>query len=249
MTLGTHYDIMYDSKQVVLLEHDDADFNTQGGFLPEGVKIRIQTDVPEASAIGSEITDRKITDNGFYQRYGIEINTPLSVKLWREAYKTFVHPAGMFLSSQVSLSSVYEFGEQTPLPTWWNSSKLGSMPDAIIQPPPPILIENSASTILAQDGLGLHTTSYAEIGPGSDGYKILSRINDQVKPQTVENWHTQYSSMSAADDINARTLDDTYADMSNTINRIDEDVWHYDYLHPVDSDGAGNRTPIYGYND
>ncbi len=249
MTQGEHYEVLYDSKQVVLLEHDDADFDTREGFLPEGVKILIKTDVPDSSAIGSEVTSRKITDDGFYQRYGIEINTPLSVKLWREAYKTFVHPAGMFLSSQVTLSSVYEFGEQTPLPPWWNSSKLGSMPDAIIQPPPPIVLETSAPVMLAQGGLGLHTTSYAEISNGPDGYKILSRVNDQQLPYKVEGWHTQYSSMSAADDINARTLDDTYADMSNTINLIDEDVWHYDYLHPVDSDGAGNRTPIYGYND
>ncbi len=249
MTQGTHYEVLYDSKQVVLLEHNDADFNTRDGFLPEGVKIHIETSVPDSSAIGSDVTDRKITDNGFYQRYGISINTPLSVKLWREAYKTFVHPAGMFLSGQVSLSSEYEFGQQSPLPPWWNSSKLGSMPDAIIQPPPPVLLEASAPVMLAQGGMGLHTTSYAEIGPGPNGYKVLSRINDQVKPQTVENWHTQYSSLSAADDINARTLDDTYADMSNTINLVDEDVWHYDYLHPVDSDGAGNRTPIYGYND
>ena len=249
MTQGTHYDILYDSKQVVLLEHNDADFNTQSGFLPEGNKIRVVTSVPGASAIGSDVTDRKITDNEFYQRYGIEINTPISVNLWREAYKTFVHPAGMFLSGQVGLSSVYGFGEQTPLPFWWVSSKLGSMPDAIIQPPPPVLLEASAPVMLAQGGMGLHTTSYAEIGPGPNGYKVLSRINDQVRPQTVENWDTQYGSMSDADDINSRTLDDTYADMSNTINLMDEDVWHYDYLHPVDSDGAGNRTPIYGYND
>lgn len=249
MTQGVHYEILYDSKQIVLLEHTDADFNTPDGFLPEGDKIRIVTSVPRASAIGSDITDKKITNNEFYQRYGLEVTTPISVNLWREAYKTFVHPAGMFLSGQVGLTSVYEFGEQTPLPPWWTSSKLGSMPDAIIQPPPPVLLEGSAPVMLAQGGLGLHISSYAEIGPGPNGYKVLSRINDQISPQTVENWHTQYGSMSDADDINARTLDDTYADLSNTINLIDENVWHYDYLHPVDSDGAGNRTPIYGYND
>ena len=50
-------------------------------------------------------------------------------------------------------------------------------------------------------------------------------------------------------DINARTLDDTYADLSNVINLFDEDVWHLDYLHPIDSDGFGNRTPIWGDNE
>ena len=53
--------------------------------------------------------------------------------------------------------------------------------------------------------------------------------------------------MADADDINARTMDDTYADMSNTINLVDENVWHYNY---TDLDNYGNAIPpVLGYND
>ena len=54
--------------------------------------------------------------------------------------------------------------------------------------------------------------------------------------------------MADADDINSRTFDDAYADMSNTINPFDENLWHSDYLHPIESDGSGNRVPIWWYN-
>lgn len=255
LTEGVHYVIDYTNKKVCLKIHTDTDLGvavTQTGSLPTGIVLRIQTNLSSFTTIGSDVTDKRITDNKFYQLYGLLVSTPLSVNIWQEAYKTFVHPAGMFLSGEVALSSTFLAIRDIPVSqraVWQISSGLGAMPDAIIQPPPPVIIETAARVMLAQNNLGLHTTSYAEIGPGPNGYKVLSRVNDQIKPQTVGNWHTQYENMADADDINARTLDDTYADMSNTINLVDENVWHYDYLHPIDTDDTGGRTPIYGYND
>lgn len=245
---GLHYRIDYAQNKIVLLAHDDLDAPNSDGYLREGWELKIETSLREQSAIGVEVTDKRITDNKFYQLYGISVASPISVNIWEEAYKTFVHPAGMFLKGQVSINSLYRNQDQLPREEWQISDGLGSMPPAFIQPPPPLLIESS-SRVMGNSGLGLHTSTRAEIGPGPNGYKVLSRINDQQSPHTVGGWHTQYESLSSADDINARTLDDTYADMSNTINLVDENVWHFDYLHPVDSDGAGNRTPIYGYND
>lgn len=247
MTLGVHYSIDYANLQVYLIAHTDNTVNTQAGVLPDGVVLRIQTNLASTTTIGSDVTEKRITDNGFYQLYGLLVSTPLSVSLWREAYKSFVHPAGMFLSGQVELQSTSTFIDTLNRTEWQTSSGLGSMPDAIIQPPPPIVIQSSARIMLAQNNLGLHTSTIAEISPGPNGYKVLSRVNDQFRPQTVENWHTQYGSMADADDINARTLDDTYADLSNTINLLDENVWHYNY---TDSDGSGNaKPPVLGYND
>jgi hypothetical protein len=101
-----------------------------------------------------------------------------------------------------------------------------------------------------QETKGLLTSSVTEIAPGPDGYRIRTRPNDMFHPRTIANWDTQYGSLADADDINARTLDDSYADLSNIINLIDEDVWHFSYLHSVDSDGLGNgdSAPILGYN-
>jgi hypothetical protein len=206
------------------------------GFLPSGQSLRIVSNRSVHTTIGSDVTDKKITDNQFYQLYGLLIATPISVSIWRDAYKTFVHPAGMFLSGQVEISSVFDLG-------------LGIMPPAFIQPPPPLLIEQQANLMVKQSTKGLMTTNVTEIGPGPNGYRVVSRPNDAMHPRHIEKWHLQYGSMADADDINSRTLDDTYADLSNVINTLDEGLWHSDYLHPIDSDGSGNRTPIWGYNE
>lgn len=245
-----HYVVDYTNSKVVLLPHTDTSpglVNTTSGTLPDGATIRIQTQLRNFTAVGADITDKRITDNKFYQLYGLMVSTPLSVNIWQEAYKTFVHPAGMYLAGRVSIVSQFLAIRDVPIderPYWQISSGIGSMPPAIIQPPPPLLIETMARVMPANNNLGLHTTSYTEVGPGPNGYQVLSRINDQVKPTRlplvtdlkVDMWNTQYESMSDADDINARTMDETYADLSNTINLIDEAVWHYTYLHPSETE-------------
>lgn len=249
MVEGTHYSVDYGSKQIFLLENSSPlssstimqDLSTTG-ILQDGQKLRIQSTRRDFTAIGADVTDKKITNDKFVQLYGILISTPLSVKLWIDAYKTFVHPAGMYIAGEVDITSVFDLN-------------LGIQPSAIIQPPPPLLLEGTANISTKQpdaDGnkvLPLLSSNVTEIGPGPNGYRVVSRPNDMFNPLNIENWHTQYGSMADADDINARTLDDTYADLSNVINLFDEDVWHLDYLHPIDSDGFGNRTPIWGDNE
>jgi hypothetical protein len=248
---GLHYDIIYGVSQILLLEHEDSLVpRTQTGLLLSGDTLRITTSKKTHSAIGSEISSMKLTDNEFYQLYGLRISTPISVNIWKSAFKTFIHPAGMYLDGQVGIEASYIFGERTPLPSWQVSSGLGSMPPAFIQPPPPVYFESSAKVSLANSGLGSHNITTTEIINGPDGHRIIGRVNNQELPVTVEGWHTQYVNMAAADDINSRTMDDDlYADVSNTINNVDEEIWHYNnYLHPTDSDGSGNPVPIFGNN-
>ena len=206
------------------------------GLLAFGTKLRIVSQRRVLTTIGADVTDKRITDGKFYQLYGLLISTPISVQIWKDAYKTFIHPAGMYLAGQVDITSIFDLD-------------FSSQPPAVIQPPPPVLIIQDANISIKQQTRGLMTTAVTEIGPGPNGYRVVSRPNDMFHPRTIDNWHTQYGSMADADDINARTLDDTYADLSNNFNLMDEGVWHYDYLHPTDSDGAGNRTPIWGYNE
>jgi hypothetical protein len=247
---GEDYDLNYVQKSIILKKTTTPSWTTDelgnptsyandpsllyvanNGLLSVGKKIRIVSEKRSQTAIGADVTDKRLTDNRFFQLYGLLISTPISVSVWQRAYKTFIHPAGMYLAGQVDINSVFDFG-------------FGPVPPAIIQPPLPILIEQSAD--LAPKSL--FTTSITEIGPGPNGYNIRTRTNDMFHPRTIDKWHTQYGSLADADDINARTMDDSYADLSNDFNLLDEDIWHFDYLHPVDSDGAGNRTPILGYN-
>lgn len=222
---GVDYEIDFANKVVSLY-----------GLLASGTKLRIVSQRRVLTTIGADVTDKRITDGKFYQLYGLLISTPISVQIWKDAYKTFIHPAGMYLAGQVDITSIFDLD-------------FSSQPPAIIQPPPPVLIVQEANIMTKQQTRGLMTTAVTEIGPGPDGYRVVNRVNDMFHPRTIDNWHTQYGSMADADDINARTLDDTYADLSNSINLLDEDVWHSDYLHPTDSDGAGNRTPIWGNNE
>lgn len=206
-------------------------------LLYPNAKLRIESEKRSNTAIGSDVTDKRITDNRFFQLYGLLISTPLSVNVWKRAYKSFIHPAGMYLAGKVDITSVFDLN-------------LGLVPPALIQPPPPILIEQTTNITTKQETLGLLSTSITEIAPGPNGYNIRTRPNDMFHPRSIANWDTQYGSLADADDINARTMDDSYADLSNIINTLDEDVWHYSYLHSVDSDGLGNgdSAPILGYN-
>ena len=230
----TDFIIDFTNQVVVLLASNDSLDNTDSslnylagnGYLQANKVLRITTSRDTSTAIGSDVTDKKITNNKFYQLYGLLISTPVGVKTWKEAYKTFVHPAGMYLAGQVSITSVYDFN-------------LGPQP-SIIEPPPPILIEGEASIISGGRGLfgrGTFHTDVTEIGPGPDGHKVRTRVNDMFDPfrigsdpETQRGWDTQYPSMARADDINARTLDTTYGDLSNVINSIDENVYHGSYF-------------------
>jgi hypothetical protein len=242
LTEGSEYLVDFANQVVNTIPSSNIDptdasltYFSSTGFIPQGKRLRIVSNRRVHTTIGADVTDKRITDNEFFQLYGLLISTPVSVSIWRDAYKTFVHPAGMFLSGQVELSSVFDMG-------------LGEMPPAFINPPPPLLIEQAANVIMKQQTRGLITSNVTEIGPGPNGYRVVSRTNDMHHPRNVEGWHNQYGSMADADDINSRTFDDAYADMSNTINPFDENLWHSDYLHPIESDGSGNRVPIWGYN-
>lgn len=214
-----------DSSGVALYDSDDQlRFLNNTGYVPVGSNLKMVSETRSYSTIGSEVTLKRITDNKFYQLYGILISTPIGVPVWRQAYKTFVHPAGMYLAGEVQINSLYDFN-------------LGPQP-SFIEPPPPIDVFSTAQ-VLKRNGQGLFSTSITEIGPGPYGENIRTRVNDMTHPRNVGGWDTQYGSIYKADLIEGRTLDDSYADLSNIINYLDEDKW-YGY----DSDGSGNLTTI-----
>lgn len=56
------------------------------------------------SKIGPESL-KYITDNKLYQAFAILIKAELPVDTWREAYKLFVHPAGMYFGAEVTIET------------------------------------------------------------------------------------------------------------------------------------------------
>jgi len=198
-------------------------------------RVRLITDLEEHSPIGSS-TVRRITNDKFYQLFALMIQTPVSVDIWREAYKTFIHPAGMYLQGRVQIVSVV------------NMNITGST--TIDQPR-----YSSTSTEIASvfgHKVGQFTTDMTELWEGPYGYLQRSRANDMTRteyPNTPSDdllvgdfdsdnskgWGRQYYNMHRADLIESRTFDDININLSNTINTLDENI----YL-AVDSDGSGN---------
>ena len=107
------YTIDYDTRSVDFLVTDDpvdADdpwisYLAANAEIAEDMPLRVITkrNFPSGSFLGAERSDKKIMDNGYYQLYSLLIRTPISVKKWREAYKDFVHPGGMYLGAEVAI--------------------------------------------------------------------------------------------------------------------------------------------------
>lgn len=199
------------------------------------VRLRIVTDKDTDSLIGSG-TVKRLTNDKFYQLFALMIQTPVSTNIWREAYKTFIHPAGMYLESRVQILSVGKLG-------------YGNGIDGITIISDPLLKAQEIAPAKVM-GKGLFTTDITELFEGPYGYLQRSRINDMTRTEypnvpsddlligndhSTPGWGAEYYEMHRGDEIEARTLDDPFITLSNTINTLDENM----YLE-VDSDGMGN---------
>jgi len=73
-----------------------------------------------ASNIGAE-SQRFITDDKLYQVMALLIRVGVSVNEWRDVYKLFVHPGGMYLGSELLIELINENALEDQLP---NGNKL-----------------------------------------------------------------------------------------------------------------------------
>lgn len=62
-----------------------------------------------------------ITDDKLYQTFAILIKIGIPVSVWREVYKLFVHPAGMYFAGQVLIESSVESTIPTLMPNFTKS--------------------------------------------------------------------------------------------------------------------------------
>lgn len=66
----------------------------------------------EASQIGPE-SQKYLTDDKLYQQLAMLIRSDVSIQKWLDVYKLFVHPAGVYLGSEILLVSQNETGLTT----------------------------------------------------------------------------------------------------------------------------------------
>lgn len=77
-------------------------FRTFFGTTPDVRYTKEDRIIVGESLIGYE-SQRYITDDKLYQTYAIQIKADIPISEWRDAYKLFVHPAGMYIGGEVQL--------------------------------------------------------------------------------------------------------------------------------------------------
>lgn len=164
-----------------------------------------------------------ITDNKLYQTFAILVKSELAFNEWREPYKLFTHPAGMFIGSEVQIVSQVTDTMTAPL--------------VIAAPPPPIVIENTS--LFGEQATSDITAIVDDLWSDSDS--VYSRINPllNIKGLTVGDMQiieNQYSSLREAQTATSPTFDDSDEfqtngmDLSNNFRfeTIDQDkhIWY-----------------------
>ena len=84
----------------------DSDGTPFGPLRNAYARLEVTRNFPAGSPIGADVGDKRITDNGYYQMFSLLIKTPISVSSWKDVYKDFVHPSGMFLGGEVLLEGI-----------------------------------------------------------------------------------------------------------------------------------------------
>ena len=272
------YTIDYYDKSVVLQKipegyepvYDDVwiNFLAENGFLPEGAsaKIEVKRNFPANSSIGSEVTDKRITNNGFWQLYSLAIRAPISISKWKEAYKDFVHPAGMYVEGEVLVQTTDKlFGTQSSAimeeyakATFSEDEILSKMQASITElnidkfsPTRSVgytqsgFVQNdrtpySSTRAFDSDGVPFYSEERLDSDRPDTVYR--TRINDikelSKKGFTLEQLDLQYQRMDRIDTIEPRRFDNVEADLSSTINLFDENQWYgQGDIFCLDSDG------------
>ena len=217
---GISPEIVYPKENIFIVGnlHDiDAEkADTSSTYTP---KILIQ-----ASEIGAE-SQKYLTDNKLYQKYAILIRAAIPIDQWREEYKLFVHPAGMYLGGEVQIVSVA-------------NNTLGIMPTSREDSDVGAIVEGIATNTL---GASLDITGLIPTyGDSAEMIRTnLFQVDDKLT-KTLAELDTQYDTFSEFIGTNSPTFDEDSEGLdgrvprfSNVNDTMDEVAYSY-----YDSDSA-----------
>lgn len=148
-----------------------------------------------ASKIGSESL-KFLTNDELYQALSILIKTDLPIGVWRDVYKLFVHPAGMFLGSELVITAVNETGLTII------QDQAGSGIDQAIG--------TSAEAILTVNAVGDITLINKDDYTDSNLYRQVTRQTiDQLQDITISELTTGQTSLNQLLTPNSITFDES----------------------------------------
>ena len=183
----------------------------------------------DTSRIGPE-SQKYITDDKLYQVFAILIKADIPISQWKEAYKLFVHPAGMYFGGQVLLEETGNFN-------------LGIMPDFVKANVIPVvqgeatldtpLLVTDLTGEVDSDGRG----TYGKLRIGLP--EAISAIQDIPLSEIDRN----YDSIRELISTTSPTMDEDSAGLDGRVQRFSQDREVFDTMDEVkytyyDSDSA-----------
>ena len=156
--------------------------------------------------IGAE-SQRYLTNDKLYQQFALLIKTELSTDKWREPYKLFVHPAGMFVAGEVQIVGAVDLDIET-------------QPDPGLIDVPPFVIESFATldgrAVTSATGLfdfnlpdGSMKKFRTTLGSGSVTYPTnIGNDLEDVGDLTLESVGNLYTSIAEMIEVDAPTFDE-----------------------------------------
>ena len=177
------------------------------------------------SRIGFD-SQKFLTDDKLYQVFAILIKADIPVERWREAYKLFVHPAGMYFGGQVLLEAT-------------GSLNFGIMPDFEVVNVDPV-VQGEASL-----GTGLLVTDLTgEVD--SDGVKLrigLPEAIEAIQDIPLSEIDRNYDTIRELISTTSPTMDEDSAGLDSRVQRFSQDRSVFDTMDEVkytyyDSDSA-----------
>ena len=180
----------------------------------------------DASRIGFD-SQKFLTDDKLYQVFAILIKADIPVDRWREAYKLFVHPAGMYFGGQVLLEATGSFNS-------------GIMPDFEVINVDPV-VQGEASL-----GAGLLVTDLTgEVDSDGRGTYGKLRIDlpgsvEEIQNISIDELNQNYRSISELVGTSSPSMD---GDSSTNVADFSQDRAIFDTMDEVkytyyDSDSA-----------
>ena len=181
------------------------------------------------STIGFD-SQKYLTDDKLYQVFAILIKADIPVEIWREAYKLFVHPAGMYFGGEVLLETT-------------GSLTFGLMPDfsdvninPVVQGVGSLGTPHQSTDLTGEidsDGRGTYGKLRIDLPSAINTYQDLS----------LEEIDRNYDSISEFIGTNSPTMDEDSAGVDGHVGRFSQDRALYDTMDEVkytyyDSDSA-----------
>ena len=155
--------------------------------------------VEQASIIGAE-SQRYLTDDKLYQTLAILIKTDIPINVWREVYKLFVHPAGMYLGGQIVISSTNATAIDTLMP---EVAAADALENAIVV------------AGVADAGIGnmpVASVTGLEDSAGKDYRTDLITTIETIGDLTFEEFEARYATISQSTSPSKPTMDDSTGD-------------------------------------